>query len=69
MDQEFQAGKAGLDYAFSKNIGTTIMEPLRGGGLTNNVPPDIKAIWDRAETKRSHAEWALRFLWDQPELM
>ena len=68
MDQEFQAGKAGLDYASSKNMGTIIMEPLRGGGLTNNVPPDIQAIWDRAETKRSPAEWALRFIWDQPEV-
>ena len=68
MDQESQAGKAGLDYAYSKNMGTIIMEPLRGGGLTDNVPSDIQAIWDRAEVERSPAEWALRFLWDQPEV-
>ena len=68
MDEEFQAGKAGLDYASSKGLGTVIMEPLRGGCLTNNVPPDVQAIWDSAEVHRTPAEWALRFLWDQPEI-
>lgn len=68
MDEEFQAGKAGIEYAASKNMGIAIMEPLRGGCLTNNIPSGIQAIWDQAETKRSLAEWALRFLWDQPEV-
>ena len=68
MDQEFQAGKAGLEYAATKNLGIMIMEPLRGGCLSNNIPPDIQAIWDQAEVKRTPAEWALRFLWDQPEI-
>lgn len=68
MDQEFQAGRAGLEYMASKNMGTTIMEPLRGGCLTHNIPSDIQTIWNGAETKRSLAEWALRFLWDQREV-
>jgi len=68
MDQDFQAGKAGLDYASSKNLGTVIMEPLRGGCLTNNIPHDIQAVWDSALITRTPAEWALRFLWDQPEI-
>jgi uncharacterized protein len=68
VDQEFQAGKAGLEYATAKQLGTMIMEPLRGGCLSNNIPPDIQAIWDQAEVKRTPAEWALRFLWDQPEI-
>ncbi len=66
MDENFQAGKEGLEYIAAKNIGTVIMEPLRGGCLTNNIPPDIQAIWDKAPVKKSPAEWALRFLWDQP---
>ena len=68
MDQEFQAGKAGLEYAAAKKLGTMIMEPLRGGCLSNNIPPDIQSIWDQAEIKRTPTEWALRFLWDQPEI-
>ncbi len=68
MDQEFQAGKEGLEYMASKNMGTTIMEPLRGGCLTNNIPQDIQDMWDTSEVKRSPAEWALRYLWDQPEV-
>ncbi len=68
MDQEFQAGKAGLDYASSKDLGTVIMEPLRGGCLTNNIPLEIQDLWDTAMVKRTPAEWALRFLWDNPEV-
>ena len=68
MDQDFQAGKAGLDYASSKDLGTVIMEPLRGGCLTNNIPHEIQAVWDSALVKRTPAEWALRFLWDNPEV-
>lgn len=68
MDQEFQAGKAGLEYAATKNLGTVIMEPLRGGCLSKNIPPDVQQIWDSAEIRRTPAEWALRFLWDDPEV-
>ncbi len=68
MDQNLQAGKEGLQYIAERNLGTVIMEPLRGGCLTNNIPPDIQSIWYEAETKRSPAEWALRFLWDQDKI-
>lgn len=68
MDQDFQAGKDGLEYAAARDLGTVIMEPLRGGCLTNNIPKDIQTIWDHATVKKSLAEWALRFLWDQPEV-
>jgi predicted aldo/keto reductase-like oxidoreductase len=67
IDQEFQAGRAGLNYAADK-MGTVIMEPLRGSCLTDNIPLDIQAIWDKSSVKRSLAEWALLFLWDQPEV-
>jgi len=68
MDQEFQAGKEGLEYAAARDIGITIMEPLRGGCLTKNLPEDIMAIWNKSKIKRTPAEWALRFLWDKPEI-
>jgi uncharacterized protein len=68
MDQDFQAGLAGLEYLASKNIGTIIMEPLKGGYLTNNIPPDVQSIWDSANIKRTPAEWGLRYLWNRKDV-
>ncbi len=68
MDQNFQAGRAGLEYAANKGLGTIIMEPLRGGCLTKNIPDDIQNLWDESKVKRSLAEWGLRFLWDQSNI-
>ena len=67
IDENFQAGKKGLMYAASKGLGVVIMEPLRGGFLVSG-PPEIQKIWDSAETKMSPAAWALRYLWDYPEI-
>jgi hypothetical protein len=44
------------------------MEPLRGGGLAARVPEDVQAVWDKAQVKRTPAEWALRFVWNRPEV-
>lgn len=69
MDQEYQAGLEGMRYAAERNIGIIVMEPLRGGNLTNNVPDDIMEIWDNAKVKRSPAEWCLRWVADHPEVI
>jgi uncharacterized protein len=67
MDIENQAGTAGLQYAAARGMGVIAMEPLLGGRLVN--PPDaVKAIWDEAPVKRSPADWALQWLWNQPEI-
>ncbi len=44
------------------------MEPLRGGNLASKVPEEAKKLWDKAETKRTPAEWAFRYLWNYPEI-
>lgn len=66
IDENFQAGREGLEYAASKGIGVSIMEPLRGGSLVRKMPPEIQKIWDSAAVSRTAADWAFRWLWDQP---
>ena len=68
VDENYQAGKEGIGYASSQGVGVVIMEPLRGGTLVRNVPPEVQEIWDEADVKRSPVEWALRYLWDQEEV-
>lgn len=44
------------------------MEPLRGGLLGKVPPRGVSEIWDEAEDKRTPAEWALRWVWNHPEV-
>lgn len=68
MDIDYQAGTKGLKYAAAKGLAVVIMEGLRGGMLTQQVPPQVQAIWDSAPVQRTPAEWALQWLWNQPEI-
>lgn len=65
MDEHSQAGRKGLNYAEEKGIPVIIMEPLRGGKLVNLLPEGAKKLFEQKEPKRSPAEWALRWLWNQ----
>jgi len=69
IDEQYQAGTAGLRYAAERRIGVIAMEPLRGGTLAAAQPEAIQRIWARSPERRTPAAWALRWVWDHPEVV
>jgi len=69
LDEEHQAGTEGLKYAGRKGLGVIVMEPLHGGVLAASPqPPAIDALWRESDSRRTPAEWALRWVWNHPEV-
>ncbi|MCF0112188.1 MAG: aldo/keto reductase, partial [Erysipelotrichaceae bacterium] len=65
MDEHSQAGRKGVEEAEKLGIPVIIMEPLRGGKLVNMLPENAKKLIANHPSKRSAADWSLRWLWDQ----
>ena len=68
MDEHSQAGRRGLNYAYEKGLPVIIMEPLRGGKLVNRLPEEAKRIFAEFPVEHTPAQWAFRWLWNQPEV-
>jgi predicted aldo/keto reductase-like oxidoreductase len=67
MDEELQAGTRGLEFAHKKGLAVVIMEPIRGGRLAR-PPEKVAKMWANAPVQRTPPEWALRWVWNHPEV-
>lgn len=68
LNENFQAGREGLKYAAKKGLAVVVMEPLSGGMLAVSPPRKIQEAWRQAGYQRSPADWALQWVWNQPEV-
>ena len=68
LDENYQAGIKGIEYAAAKGMGVIVMEPLRGGSLTGSIPKEVQEIYDTADIKRKPADWALRWIYNHPQV-
>ncbi len=68
LDEDYQAGLAGLNYAYKRGLGIVIMEPLRGGKLVENLPGKLEEVFKNADIEKRPVEWALSWLWDHEEI-
>ncbi|MBN1643590.1 MAG: aldo/keto reductase [Dehalococcoidales bacterium] len=67
VDENFQAGTRGLKYAHEKGLAVIVMEPVKGGYLAR-PPQQIAKLWAKAAHQHTPAEWALRWVWNHPEV-
>jgi len=67
MDEKFQAGTKGLKYAHKKGLAVVAMGPIRGGRL-NKPSEKVARIFAGAPVQRTPEEWALRWVWNHPEV-
>ncbi len=68
FDEFTQAGREGIKAAHEKGLSVFIMEPLRGGKLVDLLPEKAKREIAEDPHGWTPAEWAFRWLWDQPEI-
>ena len=68
LNINYQAGEAGLKKAAGKSIPIIIMEPLLGGKLASGLPRKAIETFKAANRSLTPAAWALRWLWNQPEV-
>jgi uncharacterized protein len=69
VDVDYQAGKKGLKLAAERGMAVVVMEPLRGGRIAKNPPPEpVAEVWSKSGRDWTPAAWAFYWLWDQPEV-
>ncbi|AKI97474.1 aldo/keto reductase [Kosmotoga pacifica] len=66
LDVDYQAGKEGLKYAAERGLSVIVMSPLRGGKLASSIPNEAMDLFKHLG--KSPTYWALRWVWDHPEV-
>lgn len=68
LDYEENPGINGIHRLHDLNMGTMIMEPLRGGQLASNHPRSVENIFKKSGRNYNSLEWAFNYLWDKEEI-
>ncbi len=68
MDENYQAGIEGLQYASRKGLPVVIMEPLKGGRLAPVLTSSMQALFDKNNVTLTPVELALKYLFNMPEV-
>lgn len=67
-DVNFEAGTKGILGAALRDMGCVAMEPIMGGMLANQLPPEAVEVLKAAAPERTPAQWAIRWVWNKPEI-
>lgn len=68
ISERYQSGLQGVEYLSSLGLGLMIREPLKGGALIENIPNEVKELWDLADEKRTPLELAFDYLFNKKEV-
>jgi len=71
LDKTVDSTDDALHYAHTMGLKTFVMSPLKGGRLVDSLPKaavEAFAAPDSTGVVRTPEEWALRWLWNQPEI-
>jgi predicted aldo/keto reductase-like oxidoreductase len=68
LDVNAQAGIRGIQYAYENDIAVFVMEPLKGGLLAGELPPEVSALFDEVDSSKSSVDWALSWVFNQNEI-
>ena len=64
-DENYQAGRRGLEAAAERGLPVIIMEPLLGGTLATGLPKQAVEIFSKVNPNLTPADWGLWWLWNQ----
>lgn len=68
IDDDAQAGKRGVKYAYENDVSVFVMEPLKGGLLADNVPQEVKDKMVNENIQDKPSRWALRWVFNHEEV-